>query len=317
MGHGHAIPGSDLRRRLRGVMVPLVTPFTNDLEIDWPAFDAHVTRLLSCGITVLIPADLVGEAWALLPDEKARLFERTVRLAGGRASVVATLSEPALPGMARLAQAARAARVDAVKVALPAEPGGPGALDEYVQAAGPASGLPFLLETNGAGVPLELLDRLVEHPGLAGIEETSLDLDRFDALVQRYGGRVPIIAGSEDVLGFTLLLGAAGFMTASPNFAPAFMGALWTAGAAADAPRTLDLYRRLRRYRRLFEAELRAGRPMFVSYTKAALDLLGHRAGPPRPPLRRLTTAEREALQVALREALGLGLPGRESGSRA
>lgn len=309
MGDGGALPSPDLRQRLRGVMVPFVTPFTDALEIDWPAFDEHVARLLSCGITVLIPADLVGEAWALQADEKAGLFERTVRLAGGLATVIAKLSEPTLPGVARLARATRSAAVDAVKVALPAGTGDHAALEEYVQAAASASGLPFLVETREADAPLGLLDRLVEHPGLVGIEETGLDLDSFDTLVQRYGARIPIIAGSEDTLGFTLLLGAAGFMTASPNFAPAFMNALWAAGAAADAGRTLDLYRRLRRYRRLFEAELRAGPPMFVSYTKAALELLGCRVGPPRPPLGRLTPAEKDVLRRTLREALGLDIP--------
>jgi 4-hydroxy-tetrahydrodipicolinate synthase len=298
-----------LRERLRGVMVPLVTPFTASFAIDWPAFDEHVSRLLASGIEVLIPADLVGEAWALESDEKVRLFDRTVQLAGGRAIVLAKISESSLPAAARLAREAASVGVDAVKVPLPADPGGHEALDEYVTAVGPGSGLPFLLETSGTDIPMQLIDRLAQHPGLVGIEEPGLDLDRFDMLVQRYGAHVAIIAGSEDVLGFTLLLGAAGFMTASPNFAPAFMRALWSAAAAADAVTTVDLYRRLRRYRRLFEPELRAGRPLFVSYTKAALDLLGHPVGPPRPPLRRLSNGDRRVLGVTLRDALGLKVP--------
>ncbi|MGH9201024.1 MAG: dihydrodipicolinate synthase family protein, partial [Vicinamibacterales bacterium] len=191
----------DLRRKLRGMMVPLVTPFTSSFDIDWPAFDEHVARLLSCGIDVLIPADLVGEAWALTFDEKVMLFERTVRLAAGRATVVAKLSESAVPSALRLARAARSVGMDAVKVVLPTVSEEHGAIDEYVQAAGPASGLPFLVETSGAEVSVALLDRLTEDPGFVGIEETSLDLDRFDGLVERYGSRVPVIAGAEDVLG--------------------------------------------------------------------------------------------------------------------
>lgn len=297
---------TDLRQRLRGVMVPLVTPFTTSLTIDWAAFDEHVFRLVAAGVEILIPADLVGEAWALEFDEKVRLFERTVRLAGGRAIVLAKISEPALPAAARLAREAASVGVDAVKIALPADPGGHEAIDEYVYAVGPDSGLPFMLETTGADIPLELIDRLARHPSVLGIEETGLDLDRFDMLVQRYGAHIPIIAGSEDVLGFTLLLGASGFITASPNFALGFMRALWSAAASADVGTTIDLYRRLRRYRQLFSTDLRAGRALFVSYTKAALDLLGHPVGPPRPPLRRVSDADKGALAVTLRDALGL-----------
>jgi 4-hydroxy-tetrahydrodipicolinate synthase len=287
-------------------MVPLVTPFTSSLAIDWPAFDAHVTRMLAAGIEVLIPADLVGESWALELDEKVRLFERTVRLAAGRAIVLAKISEAALPAASRLAREAIAVGVDVIKISLPSDPGGHDALDEYVNALGPDSGLPFLLETSGPDAPPALIDRLAQHPDLVGIEEPGLDLDRFDMLVQRYGAHIPVIAGSEDVLGFTLLLGAAGFMTASPNFAPGFMRSLWSAAASADATGTIDLYRRLRTYRRLFAAELRAGRPLFVTYTKAALDLLGHPVGLPRPPLRRLSEADRPPLAASLREAFGL-----------
>ncbi len=296
----------DLRRTLRGVMVPLITPFAPSLEIDWLAFEAHIRRLLAHGVKVLIPADLVGEAWALTFDEKVMLFERTVHLAAGETTVIAKLSELTLPDAPRFAQAARAAAVDAVKIALPAWPGNEEATYEYVQAVMSTSGLPYLVEMGGAGVSVGVLDRLIKDPRFVGIEETSLDLDRFDDLVQRYGSRVPVIGGSEDVVGFTLLLGAAGFMTATPNFAPGFMGALWGAGSAGDASTTLSLYRRLRRYRRLFSAELQAGQPMFVTYTKAALELLGHRVGPPRPPLRSLTTPEKDTLEAVLRDAMTL-----------
>ncbi len=297
---------AEVRARLRGPMAPLVTPFAPSLDIDWAAFDAHVTRLLSHGVEVLVPADLVGEAWALTVEEKARLFARTVELSASRAAVVAKISAPALPAAMELARAAREAGVDAIKVPFPTESADGASLQTYVEAAIADSGLPFLVETSAADVPVTVLDRLAARPDFVGIEETALDLDRFDWMVQHYGARVPVIAGSEDVLGFTLLLGASGFMTATPNFAPGFMRELWEAAAAGQARATLDLCRRLRRYRRLFQHDLRAGRPMFVPYTKAALELLGHPVGHPRPPLRSLTDSERDVLRATLREAFGL-----------
>ncbi len=303
MGHSRA----DVPDRLRGVMVPLVTPFDPALEIDWLAYDQHIERLLAAGIRVLLAADLVGEAWALTFEEKVALFERTVRIARGRATIIAKISEPAPLTATRLAAAAGKAGVDAIKVVLPAPVlAGDEEAYGYLLAVTSQSGVPFLVEANGSDVSLALLDRLVEHDLFVGIEETSLDLDRFQILIERYSPKVPVIAGSEDALGFTLLLGAAGFMTASPNFAPEFMTALWRAGASGDASRTLGLYGRLRRFRRLFRSELEAGRPAFVSYTKAALQLLGHPVGLPRLPVRPLVASEMVALAEVLREALDL-----------
>ncbi|MGH2405602.1 MAG: dihydrodipicolinate synthase family protein [bacterium] len=295
----------DRRHSLGGVMVPLITPFTESLAVDWSALDDHVARLLGSGIDVVVSADLVGEAWALTAEEKAMLFERTVQAASGRATVIAKLSEASLPGCLRLALAARSAGVDAVKMTLPSAADGD-AVCEYARAIERECGLPFLVETDGGQSPTGTLDQLLQLPGFIGVEEVSSDPNSFDDLVERYGAHIPIIAGTEDALGFTLLVGAAGFMTATPNFAPAFMRALWAAAAARDVRKTFDLYRRLRRYRRLFSADLRARQPMFATYTKAALEVLGHRAGPPRPPLRPLSTHDKIALAVVLREAFGL-----------
>ncbi|MCL4465543.1 MAG: dihydrodipicolinate synthase family protein [Chloroflexi bacterium] len=300
---------SGLRRALRGPVVPVITPFATDLAIDWAAFTSHLERLLAAGIEALLLADLVGESWALTMAEKKALFHRAAQTAGGRALLLGKISESALASAAELGQAAREAGLHAVKVILPAgiRPGEQEALDYLLAAAAP-SGLPFMVETNGTEVPYPVLDRLAERPDFLGIEETSLNLDHFQTLLERYGEKVPVFCGAEDVLGPELLVGAAGFMTASPNFAPEFMLRLWVAAREGDAVRVRELSGRLRRLRALLKPELAAGRPAFVTYSKAALALLGHPAGPPRPPLRSLDSEEMERLAVVLQEQLGVAV---------
>lgn len=300
-----------LGEALRGVVVPVVTPFGAAGDVDGDAFDRHVDWLVEQGVHGILVADLVGEAWALTLDEKAALFHRAARAVDGRVPVVAKLSETALRSQAALARAARAAGVDAVKAVLP---GWPRADDEqacrYLAGAVAEAGLPFMIESNGSDVSVAVLDRLAADPDFVGLEEASLDLDRFALLVERFGGRGPIFGGSEDVLGFHLLLGAAGFMTAAPNFAPRFMIDVWRSAAARPAD-LLARIARLRRYRRLLAGELRAGRPAFASYAKAALEIIGRPVGEPRPPLRPLSAGERAALADILLDPGGLDLGGR------
>ncbi|MFN8521655.1 MAG: dihydrodipicolinate synthase family protein [Chloroflexota bacterium] len=300
---------ADLRQTLRGVVVPVVTPFDDGGGLDEPAFARHVDWLVEQGVHGILVADLVGEAWALTLEEKATLFRAAARAVGGRVPVVAKLSEAALRSQATLAEAARDAGVDAVKAALP---GWPRAADDevhvYLASAVGASGLPFMIETNGWDVSTPVLDRLVTDPLFAGLEEASLDLDRFALLVERYGERGPVFCGSEDVLAHHLALGGAGLMTAAPNFAPALMLGIWEAAVDGRHADVLERCSRLRRYRRLLAAELRAGRPAFASYAKAGLDLIGRPVGSPRTPLRSLTGAEREALAAVLFDPGGLTL---------
>ena len=298
---------SKVAAALRGPMVPLVTPYTDELEIDWPGFDGLVERLLAAGSKVLLAADLVGEAWALTIAEKEALYAATARAAGGRALVVAKLSEPALANAQQLARAAGQAGAAAVKVVLPAgvRPRDDEAYDYLTAAVAPAA-LPFLVETNGEEVSLAVLRRLAEREDFVGVEETSQDAGRYGTLKELLGPRVAVICGAEDVLGQALRAGAHGFMTASPNFAPAFMASLWAAAAARDWERLAELQARLGRFRALFRADLAAGRPAFAPYAKAALALLGHPVGPPRPPLSPLTASEQAELRAVLAEALGL-----------
>jgi len=298
-----------LRHSLRGVVVPIVTPFLPDGDIDEAGFDRHVDWLVSEHVHGILVADLVGEAWALTVSEKAALFQRAVQVVAGRVPVIAKLSETALRAQRMLAEAARGAGVDVVKAVLPAWP----ATDdeqayEYLMAAVAPAGLPFMIETSGADVSLAVLSRCAEAPGFIGLEDASLNLDRFTLLVDRFAGHGPVFGGAEDVLACHLLLGGAGFMTAAPNFAPRFMLEAWQAAAEGRHHDVLDHAARLRGYRRLLAPELRAGRPAFASYAKAALDLIGRPVGAPRPPLRPLSTAERDALAVTLSAPSGFAL---------
>jgi 4-hydroxy-tetrahydrodipicolinate synthase len=219
---------------------------------------------------------------------------------------VAKLSEPTLAGQVRLAERAVAAGASAIKLALPHQfrAQDDAVAVEWLLAPARATGLPFMVESDG-DLTIQVLDRLCEEATFLGFEETTRDPIRFFDLVRRYGERVAVIAGSEDVLAFTLLAGAQGFMTATPNFAPAFMRDMLAAARAGDALRVMPLFASLREFRALFWDGVRRGVPLFASYGKASLALLGRPVGPPRPPLRPLTKDEVAALRGVLQRAFG------------
>jgi dihydrodipicolinate synthase/N-acetylneuraminate lyase len=105
-----------------------------------------------------------------------------------------------------------------------------------------------------------------------------------------------------------LVAGAPACMTATAAFAPQLLAELMDAVARSDLPTARAVFRRLYVFRELFLPDIRAGRPAFVAYTKAAVDLVGGHGGPPRPPLKPLTADECQRLRDTLAGPMGLTL---------
>jgi 4-hydroxy-tetrahydrodipicolinate synthase len=299
-----------MKEGLHGVVVPVVTPFTSSGDVDEAAFDDHLGRLVRSGVHGILVGDLVGETWSLTVPEKALLFSHAVAVVAHRVPVIAKLSEVAARAQQALAVLAKTAGVDMLKVALPVWPrADDDATYRYLMEAVGAVQLPFMVETDGSDISIEVLDKLAEDRRFVGLEEASQDLERFAALVTRYGGRVPVFCGAEDVLAEHLRMGAAGFMTATPNLAPEFMLAIWEASTHGRGADLIERIARLRRYRELMQPGLADGRPVYATYTKAGLAMIERPVGPPRTPLTELSPPELEALEAALFDDGGLGLP--------
>src|SRR5258706_4745375 len=94
-------------------------------------------------------------------------------------------------------------------------------------------------------------------------------------------------------------------MTASAAFAPEILSELVGAVGSSDLSRARSSFSRVQAFRRLFIARTRAGEPAYLPYTKAAVELVGGHAGPPRRPLSPITQAERSALERVLVEKMG------------
>ncbi|KAJ6108436.1 hypothetical protein N7523_009759 [Penicillium sp. IBT 18751x] len=75
---------------LGGIMVALITPFTDDkIKIDESRLQAHIEHLIKAGVHGLVPGGSTGEFTALTIAERKQLTELCVKFAAGRVPVVA------------------------------------------------------------------------------------------------------------------------------------------------------------------------------------------------------------------------------------
>jgi dihydrodipicolinate synthase/N-acetylneuraminate lyase len=292
------------RPSLRGVLVPITTPF--DAVTGDPApvpLRAHVRELLDGGVHGVLVAGSTGEA-ALLTDEEFRQVVGWVRdvVPADRALLVGTGRESTRATVAACRTAGELG-ADAVLVRAPSYYGsslGPAALVEHLRRIADGSPVPVVLynipKYTHVALPDQMLAALATHENVVGAKDSSGDLKNFAA----YTAAVPAWAhfiGSATLFYSALELGAVGGILGIANVAPALALEVWDRWEAGDRAGAGAVQERLGPLNKLVVGELG------VPGVKAAMDLVGRPGGPVRAPLAELGGRDRARVAAALREA--------------
>jgi 4-hydroxy-2-oxoglutarate aldolase len=287
--------------RLRGVLVPVTTPFdpvTGDLA---PVpLRENARACLADGAEGIVAAGSTGEASLLDETEFRQLVEwlrdvvppeRVFVVGAGRESTRAAVAACRVAGEFG---------ADAVLVRAPAYYGPslpPAALTEHFRRIADASPVPVLLYNIPKYTHLAIADRqlaaLADHENVVGVKDSSGDLKNFAAYVHATP-RWAHFMGSGVHLYAALELGAVGGILAVANPATALTCSIWEAWAAGDRAVAGGAQERLTPINKLVVGELG------VPGIKAALDVVGRVGGPVRPPLADVGPADRKRIAEAL-----------------
>jgi 4-hydroxy-tetrahydrodipicolinate synthase len=288
----------------RGVIPAITTPFTADLALD----QAGLTKLVNCvigdGVHGVLVNGCTGESWALSKSERETLFRTAVAAAAGRVPVVGGCSAiTSAEVIEKIDQAAGAgcsyAMVSPPWYVMP----GPNEIAGFYAEVLKNTALPILLynipRRTGIQLPVDLIDRLADHPMVAGVKESSKDWGILSEVIRRTRTRISVFAGFASFFGLAALTeGAVGYMDSGT---PVFGGTstrFYHAATTGD----LETARRL-------QTEMASmldkffGLGTFPASVKAALDLLGRPGGPTRPPIATLDQSQREVLKAAMTSA--------------
>ncbi len=290
--------------RLRGVLVPLTTPFdqiSNDVAP--VALRSNTRAVLEAGAVGVVVAGSTGEV-ALLSDDEYRRMVGWVRevmsddnvliVGAGRESTRATIAA-CRAGAAEGAEAALVRPPAYYSSALSTQ-----ALISHFEAVADESPIPILLYNipKYTHLPLDgsLLASLARHPNVIGAKDSSGDLKNFAA----YRDAVPdwaLFIGSGALFYAALELGAAGGILAVANFATVTAVAIaemFSRGDKAAAGRAQELLTPLHK-----EIVGRLG-PAGV---KGAMDAVGLTGGSPRGPLVTVSDADQDRINDLLQTA--------------
>jgi 4-hydroxy-tetrahydrodipicolinate synthase len=285
----------------RGVIPALTTPFHNDLSLDADGFGRLAEAVVADGVHGLLVNGCTGESWSLTTDEREVVFRTAVQAARGRVPVVAGCSAiTSAEAIGKIKQAARAG-CSYVMISPPwyVMPG-PAEIADHYEAVLAATELPVLLynipRRTGVQLPVDLIDRLADHPKVAGIKESSKDWGILSSVIRRTSDRISVFAGYASFFGLAALSeGAVGYMdSGTPVFgatSPQFFHACQSGDLVTARRLQTEMASMLDKF---------FGLGTFPASVKASLELIRRPGGPTRPPIRSLSPEQRATLRAAM-----------------
>lgn len=281
-----------------GLIVPPLTPFTQQLEVDEAALQKQVNYVVEhCNAAMVVAAGVEAQEYHYLTfEQRKRLIRQTVEFVGGRRPVAVGISHPSFKIAVELAHFAEELGAEAVQLLAPLRPFGgvPDRADlvAYFEAVARETKLPILLYLNaGPGADVSIADtiELAKLDCVQYVKESSRDLSRVSRLIVEIdrAGHAKYYTTMQMLL-ITLLLGGSGATMPPP--AAALGNMIVQAFLAGDMQEAA----RLQLQFAVFPAKwMHWG---LAPAMKASMNILGVPAGDPYPPYRALGEADTGAL---------------------
>ncbi len=286
-----------------GTYTALITPFAQG-RVDEEALRGSVERQIEAGIDGLVPCGSTGESATLSHVEHRQVVEIVIEAAAGRVPVIAGTGSNSTREAIEFTAHAKQAGADGALLLSPYynKPTQEGIYAHYFAIAREVA-LPLLVYNipgrTASNIAPETLGRLAQLEHVVGVKEASGDLDQIAHVIARCPDDFCVLSG-DDALTLPLVsVGAKGVISTSSNVAPSQMLELVRLASSGEIEAARDCHYRLLP---LFDALFCETNPIPV---KAAAALLGHCGDEIRLPLTPLGEANRERLQVVLKD-LGL-----------
>jgi N-acetylneuraminate lyase len=284
------------KRTLTGMYPALVTPFTDDHQLNVPVLKALVDYLIGKGVDGFYVCGTTGEGVFMSVEERELLAETVIHTAAGRAEVIVHVGSMVVRDAMRLAAHAERLGAGGVASILPPMFSDLTSLRAYYEAiasAAPNTGLLcYLLNPNLDAVALM---QTIQHiPSLVGLKYTGPNMYELRRIIDLGRGEWYVFSGMDEECLYAAMMGVTGAVGSTLNFMPGVyreMHRLVKQGAVAEA-QTLQV-----RANRVTEAMIAAG---FPGALKAVMGSLGFACGDPRLPNLPLSTAGCAKLMDAL-----------------
>lgn len=281
---------------LSGFSVTTVTPFSDDLtKIDLDAIATNIEFLIKRDVPLIIPNGNTGEFYSLSEEEWLNNIQATVHATAGKATVMTGIGQSVKTAMFQLNKACDLG-VPAAMIMYPQHVfvSEEGLLRYYRRLLEASRDLNIVLYKKGPLLTDDLLEKLLAYENLVGVKYAFGRIVDFSRTVHRFGQRIVWSCGTaERFAPFFFLAGATAFTSGLCNFAPQVSKRMLDALKRSDYKEAMTVQKMVEPLEDLREGR---GAANNVPVIKAAMDHVGLRGGPCRPPIHTLSEEEKQAV---------------------
>lgn len=293
---------------LRGIFLPIPTPFDAASELDQRALRANIAQWNKTGISGYVILGSTGERVNLDEREYLAVIEAArAEVTGGQDSprfIVGAGQQSTHGTVNEIKRTAAAVSLDAFLVITPhfyrasiTQP----ALIEHYERVADESPVPVILYSmpalTGIKIEPETAARLSEHQNIIGLKDSSADIEGLKKTISMVSKDFAVLTGNGTVLHEALTAGAWGGILAVGCTAPDICLAIFLAQQSGETETAM----RLQSVLTPLAAAVTTG--FGIGGLKAALDMSGYLGGAVRAPLRAPAADAREEIQRCLDEA--------------
>ncbi len=287
---------------LQGSIVAMITPFHQDGSVNFEVLTQLLERQIAGGTDAILTLGTTGEYSTMSHEEDASVVAHTVKVVNGRVPVIVGSGSNCTATQIEKSIEYQNMGADALLLIAPYynKANAEGMYRHFAETADRVS-IPCILYNvpgrTGCSIPVSVVEKLAEHPNIAGIKEASGDMSYVMKIAHCAGPDFALYSGNDDITIPLMSVGGSGVISVYANVMPEMchqIAADWLAGnhekAVANQLKYLKLMNDL-----FLEVN-----PIPV---KAAMNMIGLNVGPMRLPLCEMGEANAAVLRNSLKEA--------------
>jgi 4-hydroxy-tetrahydrodipicolinate synthase len=290
----------EAKKRLRGSIAPIITPFNEDGSIDFETLENLINWQIESGSHAISVTGTTGEPSSLTVEERVQVMERAAKVINGRVPFVPGTGSTNHAETLYLTKKAEELGVDAALVIVPYyNRPSQHALYKHFKAVADSVNIPVIIYNipgrTAVNMAIETMAKLSKDcPNIIGVKESNKDFEHVNRVLLNCGRDFLLYSGIELLCYPMLAIGGAGYISATANIEPKKVAEVYNAWVEGDVERATNLHYELMP---LNDVLFKDTNPAPL---KAALGMMGKI----KPVLRLPMDLPTQALQEEIREVL-------------
>ena len=285
----------------KGIIPPIITPLTDEGEVNYPVLRQMVNHLIDNGVHGLFPLGTTGEFYAFDDDTYKKILETVVDETAGRVPVYGGASHITTRGVIRLVKICKEVGVDAVSVLTPMFVSQTqDELYAYYKEIAESTSLPIILYNNKPKTNVTItpatVAKLAEIDNIVAVKDSTGDMTNAAEYIRltRDNDNFHVLMGRDTLIHAALCYGATGAIASCANVAPRIAADIYDKFMEGDLKGSLDAQFELAPLR------IACGMGTFPAVIKEGLVQQGIPVGKCLAPIGELTPEEKEKLHQVL-----------------